>query len=152
MPGRGKSGVIRPEVQDGWIGRETECTPPQPLETDTRPPAGRVAVISNTSRRGAPLVGSTRGARSFDPKLFAVSKSHLVWFRTADVVVVSGPLAGVDSYRIFASRLLQAAWKLDTSLDRPGRSQGLYYLVRYADGGSWQTSGGRTPERDTTLP
>ena len=81
-----------------------------------------------------------------------MGKSHLVWYRIADVVFVAGPLTGVGSYRVSSGGLRQAAWKLDTSLDWPGRSQGLYYLVRYADGGSWQTSEDRTPARDTTLP
>ena len=153
--GRGRTGFVLPEVQGGWIGRATHCTPPEPLQIDPRPPAvapDRVAVSDIPLPRRVPGVESSPGQRTFDLTLQAVGKSHLVWYRIADVVFVAGPLTGVGSYRVSSGGLRQAAWKLDTSLDWPGRSQGLYYLVRYADGGSWQTSEDRTPARDTTLP
>ncbi len=69
-----------------------------------------------------------------------------------DVHFVKGDLAGVTTYQTTAEGSLVGATMLDISLDEPGSGTGIYFVLKPAGCGSWQTEAGAEPDRDAALP
>ncbi|MCP3981020.1 MAG: exo-alpha-sialidase [bacterium] len=88
----------------------------------------------------------------FDLTLAAPSTVSLSWGAPRDVRFAKGPLDNVRNYGVFTNGNLAGASGLDLSADNPAVGQGLYYIVRAAVCGSWQTLFGDQPERDADLP
>ena len=89
---------------------------------------------------------------SFGQTIVAPDKDSLSWAVPDDVRFVKGDLANVSSYLITETGELPGAVSLDIAADNPTAGSGLYYQVRSLACGSWQTSLGAEPARDTALP
>jgi len=132
---------------------------------------GRVTVIDNCPSQYNPgqedadgdLVGDVcdncaygpNPAQGFAPlgqDIVATDPDSFSWILAADVVYVKGDLAAVAGYAVDTVDTLPLATSL-TDSSTPASGSGFYYLLR-PDCliGSWQTTIGSEPGRDTTLP
>lgn len=100
-------------------------------------------IYGPNAAQGPAVIGQT---------LLATGKDVFAWSTSASVVYVRGPLAGVGVYaHDVVEPLLLALGFTDTSA--PASGAGFYYLVKPNCGvGSWQSSLGAEPGRDTALP
>jgi parallel beta-helix repeat protein len=85
----------------------------------------------------------------FDQTVLAHDRNTLGWTDPSDANWLKGPIAEVGTYATTGGGVLAGAATLDISADNPGAGTGLYYLLRPSDCGSWQTSPGAEPDRDT---
>jgi len=93
-----------------------------------------------------------QGAAPLGQVILATSKETFSWPTAADVIYVRGDLADVDAYTVDTVELLVLATSL-TDASIPGDGAGFYYLVRPdCPVGSWQTTIGAEPTRDSSLP
>ena len=88
----------------------------------------------------------------FGETVVAPDKMSLAWPTPQDAMFVRGDLDNVSTYSVEASGVLHGATMLDISADATNPSDQLYYLLKSADCGSWQTSPDGEPGRDTALP
>lgn len=88
----------------------------------------------------------------FPYALLASDEDHLAWGGATDVRWVKGSLSQVGSYPTVASGTMIGASGLDIAADQPAAGAGLYYLVRPLICGSWQSTPGSEPGRDSSLP
>lgn len=114
--------------------------------------ATATSTTSCTSEFSACAVASCSTLAVFPHTVLASDKDHLTWGSPADVRWVKGDLAALGSYSTLADGELLAASGLDLSLDQPLPQSGRYYLVRPLICGSWQSSPGSEPGRDSNLP
>ena len=109
-------------------------------------------VNNNTSEFGACLAAACAGLIVFAETLTAPDEDSLVWTTPVDIQFIKGPLAGVAGYATSQNGSIAATSALDISKDDPLPGDGVYYLVRPLGCGSWQTTIGGQPGRDTGLP
>ena len=93
-----------------------------------------------------------QGPAIFGQEIIALNSEMFSWSEPAETAYVRGDLALVDMYVVDVFENLP----LGTSLDDPtppGSGEGFYYLVKPDCAvGSWQTTLGAEPERDTEFP
>ncbi len=100
-----------------------------------------------------PLKADCEGGPLFPETIFAQDKNTFVWSTSASIDYVKGPLSGVGSYLTLIRGSSATVGSLDTSNDNPSSDTGVYYLVKTSSPpcGSWQSSSGTEPMRDTTI-
>jgi hypothetical protein len=106
----------------------------------------------NTSEFSACVSVVCSAVVPFAQTIRAVDRTSLIWDDPADVRFVKGDLGAVATYTTTADGTLSAATALDISADAPAPGDGLYYLVKPENCGSWQTAPGAEPARDAALP
>ena len=106
----------------------------------------------STSEFGACLVASCSSILPFAQMMLAPNKYTFAWSTPAEVRYASGDLARVSSYAVSDTGMLFGATELSTATDWPPPGFGLYYLVKPLGCGSWQTTIGNEPGRDSGLP
>ena len=95
---------------------------------------------------------TTQGQAIFGQKITALNPTTFTWPEPAETAYASGDLSLVSSYVVDVNGTLPLGTSLvDPALPDP--SEGFYYLVKPSCAvGSWQTSLGSEPGRDTVLP
>ena len=89
----------------------------------------------------------------FSEPVIADASGALTWNDPADVDYARGDLDLVGLYVIDAGGVVAGATSIDLSADALAPGGGFFYLIRYvAPCGSWQSSPGNEPDRDTVLP
>ena len=88
--------------------------------------------------------------------ILAEDADRLIWTTTRQLEFVKGDLADGGAFTILDSGPVVPTPPgpgLDISADLPSPGTGFYYLLKYETPcGSWQTSSGAEPDRDTLLP
>ena len=82
----------------------------------------------------------------------AHDKNTLGWARALDISFIKGDLAQVADYVTTDDGSASGAVALDITTDQPAAGEGLYYLLRPLQCGSWQTGPYGEPRRDLMLP
>jgi hypothetical protein len=114
--------------------------------------ASSTGLTTSTSEFSECLTATCLSTAVFGQTVIAQDKNTLSWGAPDHTRFVKGDLADVSSYLITQTGEHPAATSLDISSDSPGSGDGLYYLIRSLACGSWQTTPGAEPQRDSALP
>lgn len=139
-------------ITDGSGAAAFSASLTAPVQAGEAVAATATSATNCTSEFSACTVASCSGMAVFPHTLLAPDQDNLTWGSPADVRWVKGDLAALGSYSTLADGVLLAAPGLDISADQPPPQSGLYYLVRPLICGSWQTTIGGQPGRDSNLP
>lgn len=94
----------------------------------------------------------TQGAAVFGQTIRSGNRDSFSWPKRADIRYVRGNLSSLYYYGMGVTQVLQDAQSF-TDVSVPPSGDGFYYLVRSdCPIGSWQTTLGAEPRRDTWLP
>jgi hypothetical protein len=130
-----------------------DVTLPNPVVDANTITATATSTGRDTSEFSACSTAECAGIGSVFPHtLLAVDRDTLSWGTPTDVRWAKGLLFNVYRYWTTGRGLLLNASTLDISFDQPGPGVALYYVVRGAVCGSWQTTPGAEPGRDDSLP
>jgi hypothetical protein len=106
----------------------------------------------STSEFSACFTATCSNLVTFAHTITAQDKNTLLWSGPDDIRFARGDLADASTYTTTDDGFLLGVSSLDISADSPEPGSGLFYVVKPLGCGSWQTSLGAEPGRESGLP
>lgn len=151
--GEGERFIGSTDVTTDGLGAATfSVSLTAPVQAGEMVAATATSTTNSTSEFSACAAASCSSVVVFPQTVLAADKNHLTWAGAADVRWVKGDLSQVGSYTTLANGTMLGASGLDITADQPAAGTGLYYLMRPLVCGSWQSTAGSEPGRDSSLP